>query len=56
MFLTHVLYVNNRWRVISADAVPGGVTNGYQIETQLRLVIEVVSAVASLLYIELTNE
>jgi len=36
-----------------ADAVPAGVTDSYQMETQLRLVVEVVAAVVSLSYIEL---
>lgn len=39
----------------SADAVPAGVTNSYQMETQLRLVVEVVTAIVSLFYIELRS-
>ena len=38
----------------SSDVVSAGVTNSYQMETQLRLVVEVVSA--SLLNVELTKE
>lgn len=37
----------------SSDAVPVGVTNIYQMEAQLRLVVEVVSAVVLALYVEL---
>jgi len=40
----------------SPDTVPGTVTNSYQVEAQLRLVVEVVSAVLPVIRVDFSVE